>query len=259
MNGDIGPDQETKWKRWGYPKPDSVPLPDYVRSMDENGISVGVFTGREIIRDGAIKYGIPNDYIGECCQQFPDRIIGLSGLDMAEGEKAAELLGSLVQRYGFRGAALDPRMSATHIDDRQAYPIYEKAAELGMPVVFTMGPFVGNYSDPYRIDRVALDFPKVNFVCSHSPWPQVNDYLALCYRRLNVYLEPSLYWSLPGNDAFFEAANGFLNEQVVYASGHPLNPLFVVEKFRKRFDWSQESWEKVSHGNAARLLGLAQD
>ncbi len=254
-SGAIGHDEEIKWRRWGYPKPPTVPLAEFVRGMDAAGISIAVFTGRDILR-GEVRNGFSNSYLAQCMREFPGRIIGFAGIDMQLGQAGADELRRAVREDGARGASLDPRMSGVHMDDRKAYPIYEAAQELGVPVVFTMGPFVGRYSDPFRLDVPTLDFPRLDFVCSHAPWPQVNEFLALAYRRTNVYLEPSLYWSLPGNDALFESANGWLSDRVLYASGHPFNPLHVVEKFKKRIAWSDEAWERVSWGNGARLLRL---
>lgn len=250
-----GPSAELKWRRWGYPEPAAVPLSKYVETMDAAGVSMGVFTGRRILTE-ALRFGFSNDYVAQCAREFPDRIIGFAGLDMAHGKDEALELERAVKQLGMRGASLDPRMSAVQLDDRVAYPIYEKAAELNVPVVFTMGPMVGKYSDPLRADQIVKDFPQVNFVFSHAPWPQVNEFLALAYRHTNVYLEPSIYWSLPGNDAVFESANGWLADQVIYASAHPFNPLDVVHKFRARIEWNEEAWKKVTYENAARLLRL---
>ncbi|MGE0803264.1 MAG: amidohydrolase family protein [Lautropia sp.] len=258
MRADSGPDPETKWRRWGYPKPPEVSLADYVAAMDAAGIAIGVFTGRTVERTSGGHFGLGNDYVARCVGAYPDRIVGFAGVDMSRGEEAARELERAVAEFGFRGASLDPRLSKVLPDERVAYPIYECAARLGIPVVFTMGPFVGRFSAPDCVDRIAVDFPTVDFVCSHAPWPQVYEYLALCYRRLNVTLEPSLYWSLPGNQPFFEAANGLLSEQVVYGSGHPFNPLNVADRFRAAIDWTDEAWARVSWSNAARLLRLDQ-
>jgi predicted TIM-barrel fold metal-dependent hydrolase len=258
----VGPGPEDKlnalkWERWGVTEPAPVPLDEFISMMDFAGIDMGVFTGRQIgsIKDG-LAFGISNEYLAECVKRYPDRLVAFTGVDMSLGEESAAEVRRTVEEYGFKGVSLDPRMTNTLPDDKAAYPIYEVAQELGIPVVFTMGPIVAKFGDPYRLDQPAIDFPDLNFVCSHAPWPHVNEFLALAYRRPNIYLEPSIYWNLPGNGALFEAANGILVDQILYGSGHPFQPLQVVDAFKRQINWSKESWEKISYKNAARLLKL---
>lgn len=253
---DAGPAFDLKWKRWQLQEPAPESLDSYVAAMDAAGVDIGVFTGRLVLRNGVIRNGFPNEHVAECSRRFPRRILGFAGADMSDPRGAAKKIQRCVRELGLRGISLDPRLSGVAVGSRDAYPIYETAAELGLPVVFTMGPFVGDYSDPYQFDQPTLDFPTVDFVCSHAPWPQVTEFLGLAYRRANVYLEPSLYWRLPGNDPLFEAANGFLCDQVIYGSGYPFNRLDAIREFRERIDWKPDAWHKVSYANAARLLKL---
>jgi predicted TIM-barrel fold metal-dependent hydrolase len=78
----------------------------------------------------------------------------------------------------------------------------------------------------------------------------------LAYRRKNIYLEPSLYFALPGSEIFIEAAKGILQDQVIYASAFPFAPLDIKEEFIKTYDLSGAVLDKILGGNAASFLGL---
>lgn len=136
------------------------------------------------------------------------------------------------------------------------YPICQKATELNVPVVLTMGPLVGKWGDPWPVDQVAVDFPDLNIVCSHGCYPQVTEWIALAWRRDNVYLEASIYEFLPGAEPFIAAANTIIQDRVVYASAFPFNPLETLERFLK-LPLGPVAQEKVLYSNAAHLLRLS--
>jgi predicted TIM-barrel fold metal-dependent hydrolase len=250
------PQHTFMWKRWGCPPPDPVPLEQWVRALDNNGIDTAVITGRQLTENGKLIFGLANDYIHDCVAAYPERLIGIAGIDMNLGAGAVPEIERSVRDLGLKGICVDAGRSRLMPGDREIYPIYEKAAELAIPVVVTIGPFAGRMHDPYLYDTATADFPTLNFVFSHAVFPQTDGWMALAYRRPNVYIEPSIYWTMPGTEAMFAAANGELQDQIVYASAFPFAGLDSMTKLHGRFDWSEGCWEKFTYLNAARLLGL---
>ncbi len=241
--------------RWGYETPPAGPLEAFVESARAHGIDRAVFTGRHRMIEGK-PVGIDNDYVASSARRFPETIIGIASADPTAGQAAVRELRRAVEELGLMGLSVDPFMHEMHADDRRLYPLYEAAGELGVPVIVTLGPLVGAWGDPWPVDRIAADFPTIPFVCSHGCWPQVHEYLGLAYRRENVYLEPSIYWSLPGSEPFIEASKTFLADRVLYASAFPLNPLEIKDRFVEKYALSGELRDKIMGVNAARLLGL---
>ncbi len=250
-----GPANARLWQRFGYPEPPTVPLAEFVAALDASGVEKAVFTGRQSVVRGAIVRGVSNDYVADCVRAFPTRIVGFAGLDPTDPGAAVKEMERSVRQLGLRGISLDPHTARLWPNDRLIYPLYQKAAELAVPVVITMGPLVGRYGDPWAVDQVAEDFPNLTIVCSHGCWPQVTAFVALAYRRENVYLESSIYEFLPGAEPFIEAANTILQDRVVYASAFPFNPIEIVDRF-KRLPFSASALEKILYGNAGHVLGL---
>jgi predicted TIM-barrel fold metal-dependent hydrolase len=243
--------------RWGHQSPEALSLDDFVKSLDAHGIDKIVFTGRQRFLDGK-NGGLDNDYIAETVRQHPKRIIGFASADPGTGvsESVREIRRGL-EDLGLKGIAVDPFLRNLQADDRKLYPLYEVAAELGLPAVITVGPLIGqHWSDPVAIDHVAEDFPTLKILLSHGCYPQVTELIGLAYRRKNVYLEPSLYFALPGAEFFIEAAKTILQDQVIYASAFPFAPLDIKEEFIKTYDLSGTLLEKILGGNAASFLGL---
>jgi uncharacterized protein len=236
-----------------------ISLADFVSTLSSHGIDLAVFTGRQ----GVGGY-FPNDTIAEAVRQFPSKFIGFAGVDPREGPAAIKELERAVRELGLRGLALDPpdhpddRHGRGYDDERVIYPLYEKANSLSIPVVLTMGPRTVRFDAPRVADRIAADFPSLTIVCSHSGWPEATEWVSVGLRRRNVIIEPSLYWFYPGTEPLFAAANDFLQDQVVYASAFPFNPLDSIKRFRERLA-TPEIEAKVTYRNAARILGLATD
>jgi len=64
----------------------------------------------------------------------------------------------------FRGLKLYPPIQRFHAFDEQAYPTYERAEALGIPIVFHFGVTLDyrsdlRFADPLDLHPVARDFP----------------------------------------------------------------------------------------------------
>ena len=243
------------WQRFKQDPPPSEPLSDFVVALDKHGIARAVFTGRQVVKNGSLSWGITNDYVAECVQQYPERLVGIAGIDPRVGQDAVKEVRRAVLTLGLRGISLDPDLVRMPPDDPIYYPVYTAASDLRAPVIVTMGPLVGRFAHPWAVDRVAEDFPDLTIVCSHGCWPQVTEFIALAYRRRNVYLEASIYEFFPGAEPIFVAAESFLRDRIIYASAFPFNPLSVVGRFIDLVSDSS-TLEMLMHDNAARVLGL---
>jgi uncharacterized protein len=251
-----GPQHAATWRKFGYPEVPAVSLEEFGAALTHNGIVKAVFLGRQQVTGGVITRGITNDYVADCCSRLSS-LVGMAGVDPTTGPAAVVELERAARDLGLRGVSLDlDAKDGFYPDDPMLVPLLEKALELKLIVVFTMGPLVGRFSDPLAVDRVAERYPELTIVCSHGCYPQVTEFIALAYRRDNVYLEASIYEFLPGAEPFIAAADGLLRERVIYASAFPFNPLETIERFRQ-LPLSEESLRAVTYGNAARILGLA--
>ena len=257
MKAYTGPGSARMWDMFGNPPPADGSLQEFVGELDRLAITRAVFTGRQSVSNGELVRGVSNDYVAECVAQFPDRLVGVAGLDPTAGPVAAlREFERAVRDLGLQGVSLDPDSAGIMPDDRLLYPIYAKAAELNVPVILTMGPLAGRYADPWAVDRAVADFPEVTFVCSHGVWPHVTELISLPYRRENVYLEASIYEFLPGAEPLIAAAGSLIQDRVVYASAFPFNPLDTIERFRA-LPIDPAVLPKLLYENAARILGLA--
>ena len=91
-----------------------------------------------------------------------------------------------IKKSGLKGIKLHPDYQNFYIDDEKAYPIYQKCAELDLPIVFHAGLDIKCPDDihatPERVIRVLKLFPKTTMVMAHLGgnmlWEEVYEKLA---------------------------------------------------------------------------------
>ena len=114
-----------------------------------------------------------------------------------------------------------------------------------------------SYTYPVHIDRVAGDFPQLRMAITHGGWPWVHEMLHIAFRRPNVYLSPDQYMcSMPGMEAWIQAANGFLADRFLYASSYPFLGVKAYAQWFRSLPIRRDLLDDLMGGNAQRFLGL---
>ena len=211
-----------------------------------------------------------NDYVADIVKNHPQQFIGFASVDPWKGKAAVQELERSVKELGLRGLKLHPVHQSFFPNDTHFYPLYEKAAELGVPVLFHSG-FAGagagqpggagfklKYSAPIPgIDDVAADFPQLTVIMAHPAWPWIEEQIAVALHKANVFLDLS-GWSprfIP--EALVRETNTRLQDKVLFGSDYPyIQPdrwLRDIEVLELR----DEVRPKVLLENARRVLKLA--
>ena len=228
---------------------------------------------REILRESGVDYAVvlaevspittgvtTNEYVAEFCRGS-DRLIPFANINPFTVARPAQELERCVKELGFRGLKLYPTYQYFYPNDPLLYPVYAKAQELGIPVMFHTGSsvFRGSrlkYGDPLYLDDVAVDFPDLVIVQAHSGrgfWYDRAAFLARLHP--NVYMEVS---GLPPHkllDYFPELER--LADKVIFGSDWPGVPGIKanIEAIRA-LPISEEAKAKILGENAARILGI---
>ena len=163
----------------------------FVAHLDEQGIDYACVLA-EIV---PITSGVAtNEYVRDFCAASP-RLIPVCTVNPYLHERPARLLERLVREDGFRGLKLYPTYAYFYPNDRELYPVYAAAEELGIPVQVHTGSsvFRGSrlkYGDPLFLDDVAVDFPDLSILITHGGRPFWYDHaFALCRLHRNVYID----------------------------------------------------------------------
>ena len=125
----------------------------------------------------------------------PDRLFAFTFLDPREATAPARLQED-IQHRGFRGLKLYPPIQRFHAFDERAYPTYERAEALGIPIVFHFGVTLDYRSDlrfanPLDLHAVARDFPNLPLIVAHAGAGFFRETLFLAYHCANVHVDTS--------------------------------------------------------------------
>lgn len=127
--------------------------------------------------------------------QQPDRLYAFTFVNPWDAG-AEKILDEDILHGGFRGLKLYPSIQMFHAYDERAYPVYERAEALGIPVLFHFGVTLDyrsdlRFSNPLDLHPVARDFPGVLFIVAHAGAGFFRETLFLAYHCANVVVDTS--------------------------------------------------------------------
>jgi len=190
-----------------------------------------------------------------------ERLIPFASINPLTTPNAVENLDRSVSEYGFRGLKLYPTYHHFYPNDERLFPLYDRAQDLGMPVMFHTGSSVFpnsliKYGDPLTLDEIAVFFPRLIIIQAHSGrgfWYDRAFFLSVLHE--NVYMDIT---GLPPKNLLKYFPDLEKNQdRVLFGSGWP-----VISSIRdnigalRRLPIREEAKSKILGLNAARLFGI---
>jgi len=248
-------------------RPLSMTVDAFIERMDAMNVERAVIFNLDEETPSGLK-GLPNDYYAEIAGRYPDRFIGIAGIDPLKGMDAVREV-RRCHALGLRGVAMRPFMFGLPPHPRKMYPIYTVCTELDMPIWFHLSI---NYSTktmeverPIYLDIVAQDFPDLKIIAGHGGWPWIDEMIGVAWRNRNIYMDFASYMprhmSKPGSgwEPFFHYGNTVLQDRVLFGSTW----LFMGMSIREIADQVMElpvsaaTKRKWLYENAARLFHIS--
>ncbi len=212
-------------------------------------------------------------------KKYPDLFVPFFGFDL--GEVGPDDL-DRAREEGFVGIKfIGPRKA---YDDPSYFPIYQRAAELGMPALYHLGIVanLGPWSDcnsnlmrPIYLDHIARSFPELKIVGAHlgNPWHEEatmscrwnpNLFFDLCGSTLKKktpeFLGGLLWWTPTTEYKSPDRTHAW--QKIVFGSDVRTDRIEDVlndyEKLMSALELSPELQDAVWYGTAAKVLGLEE-
>ena len=215
-----------------------------------------------------------NRIFGEVAEKHGKRLAHLAAVDPRRKGTAA-LLEKCVTEHGARGLKLHPT-AGFYPDDPMCFPLYEKAQELGVTVLFHCGtqpyPMKAKYARPIFVDSVAAEFPDLKLVMAHVGLCWWEEALALAGSKWNLSVDFSgwqrTFLNSP-KDVYLMLRHA-LNEigpwRVMFGTDNPYLALMLPTKEwvagvqaaveSKDFTFSQEEIDIIMGPAAAKLFKM---
>jgi len=219
-----------------------------------------------------------NKVYADAAEKYPQRLIAFTGIDPRRN-KAAEMVGTFLKEWRMKGIKIHPA-AGFYPNDKLCHPIYEKALEHGVPVLFHTGesqkPLHFKYCQPMYVQEVAMDFPELPIILAHTGGCWYPEAVAICDSTTNVYLDVSWWQSrLLRPMEFYRALRTLLDsvpwQRVLFGSDYPFLKLLISQErwvkalteipdFVKEqgIEFKDEEIAGIMGGNAARVLGLTK-
>jgi uncharacterized protein len=216
---------------------------------------------------------IPNAYVAESVNRFPQKLIGFAGIDPNEASALDELHAAR-EHLLLRGITLSPANQDFHPCDSRAMRVYAAAESLRMPVlVHPVGQFTVQskleFARPYLFDEVARAFPALRIIIAQLGRPWVDETICLLGKHPNVYADVSGLLSQPWQayNALVFAHQSQVIDKLLFGSDFPYTS--VTDCIEELYSLNQlaqgtnlplvprEALRGIVERDALGLLGLA--
>lgn len=132
----------------------------------------------------------------------PKRYKGMFGINPFHKMEGVKALERAVKDHGFICAHLHHYGYGLRPDDKAFFPFYAKCVELDVPVMVQMGHSAefmpSDVGRPIYLDDIALYFPALKIVATHTGWPWVEEMIAMAWKHPNLYISTTAhspkYW-----------------------------------------------------------------
>lgn len=253
-----------------------------LRFMDAHGIEKAALLPIESPEE--THYYVTTDYVLRACKRHPDRFIPFCNMDPRRGssDTSTDFLG-ILSEYRDRGCmGFGELMCGLYVDDPRMQRIYEACGELGMPIVFHLDALrdLDEKGVP-RFEAMARKFPDTIFI-GHGPhfWAEISGdvtensfghypsgpvtpggaverILAACPNVYGDLSAGSGYNALTRDASFGRAFLERFQDKLLFGTDIcRIVQEFPIIPYLRTCGLSAEAFHKITHANAARILGL---
>ena len=134
--------------------------------------------------------------IQKMIKESPGKYVPFFWIDVENIEQSIEELEAAVEEWGCKGIKFQTLLQHRYPNDRILYPVYEKALELGLVVLFHSGavaftqefgiPHITKYAHPLHVDEVAFDFPEMPIIIAHMGGNYFYEALMMAEKHDNI-------------------------------------------------------------------------
>ncbi|MGQ9509957.1 MAG: amidohydrolase family protein [Thermodesulfobacteriota bacterium] len=202
---------------------------------------------------------VPTEEVIDYCRN-QEMLIPFASINPNLHGDMVERLEEYVRIGGVKGLKLHPSYQFFYPNEARLYPLYQKAQELKIVIIFHIGTsiFKGTrlkYSDPIYLDDVAVDFPDLKIVMAHSGrgfWYEACFSLSRLHK--NLYMDIT---GLPPQNLLRYFPEFEKNaDKVVFGSDWPGIPKRIRENIEtiQKLPLSDKAIESILYKNAQKLL-----
>jgi predicted TIM-barrel fold metal-dependent hydrolase len=173
-------------------------------------------------------FDVPNRWVADFVARHRDRAVGFACIDPRDRGAVAEL-DHAVNRLGMRGLKLAPTYQGYDPWCKEAWKLYEKADDLGIPILWHQAaaypaPSMLEYANPVLLDRIARAFPRMKMILAHFGLPWSAETVQLMRKHTQVFTDVSARMYRPWEmyDAIMRARDYGVTDRILFGSDFPV-------------------------------------
>ncbi len=178
---------------------------------------------------------IPSELVHSYVRQYPDKLIGVAGIDPTNLEEALEDIQRAHDEFGMKAITVSPAAQDFHPADSRAMQIFSEAARLKKPVLIDQGIHFSTaskmeFARPALLDEVARELPQLHMVVAHLGYPWIDECIVLLGKHPNVYADISSLLHRPWQayNTLLAAYQYGVIDKLLFGSDFPYTPAAKV-------------------------------
>jgi len=234
---------------------------EMIKEMDACGVEKA-FVDQQYIwsrREHKLVTGFELKRVVDIVEKGKGRIIGGASYNPWRIEESLKDLEKAVKEHGFKYVWFHPNSFGMKASDAKCYPLYAKCIELGIPVSFQTGqsaePLPSEVGRPMYADEVAMDFPNLVMVLTHTGYPYIEEWISMIWRHPNVYGNIGAYYPSSLHPPTVEFMNGPIGRTKVFWATNG----FGFTRCKKEFvemPLKDENKKRILRDNAVNVFKL---
>ena len=242
-----------------------ISLEKMLEGMDAAGIELAVLVAAKSGRVGLPGcYHMPAEVVSRAVDKYPDRFLGLIGIDPYTGMEGVRALEDAVKNEGFIGAHLYPHWFELAPNHAKYYPFYSKCIELDIPIQMQVGQSLiyskqqrcRSVGRPIYLDDVACDLPELKLIGSHVGIPWHDEMIAMSWKHENVFISTDAHSPKYWPDSVVRYINSYGQDKVIFGSDFPVLRFQRTVEEIDQLDLKPEVRRKFMRDNVVRIYGL---
>ena len=164
-----------------------------------------------------------NKAIAEAQKKYPDRIIGVGGINPRLGLKSSlQELDKCIKNYRFKAIKFNGARDDYYVDDKKLlYPFYEEMSSKNIVLILHSGADEPDKTHPWRIARIAKDFPNIKIQMNHLGGVRKPGLYEAAIETAQKYKNVFLVGSEADPKAIIKAIDTLGADKVAYGSDTP--------------------------------------
>lgn len=222
-----------------------------IKAHDKAGISKAIV---QSVATSPLQVCAINDFITSQVKEHSDRLIGFMTLHPDYEDIFGEV--ERATKAGLLGIKLHPDFQLFALNDKKAYPIYEAAVAMDLPVLIHAGDPRYKFSNPVLIREVLDNFPRLKMIAAHfggwGEWDISADYLG----DKEVWIDTSSSLYSISKEKALALIDVFGADYTLFGTDYPMwEPCEEIKRV-EALGLDNETMEKIYHKNIENLLHL---